>query len=456
MAHAPSHDSLYQDSIHIYALSASGQGIGKKHTDTLEEGKICFVRGAVPGDEVMIRTYKQTSSYDQGVIKDFVKKSPYRKASAKCAVFLRCGGCAWMDIPYTQQLLWKQDMVRQALAKHCAQMSWFKDLSFDITPSDKHYGYRSRWKLRCRFDDHGRLSYGFFAPASHDLVAIKTCPISSKSFHDLLALLNNFHHPDLKGIRCILDIQEFPLQACSSPNMLSLAITVCAITPKGADISCFTRKLKEHVLELNFALKKGQEGIKENKPWLWDQAYNTNFYGTGGGFLQSNRDSNRKLRDYLYRKALCLSPRSVLDIYCGMGNLSLALYGHVKSISGVEASADALRALEASKQALGSDALTSMEYRRGQACKDMKRRLKQQERYDLVILNPPRSGAKEVLSELTQIALGDIYYVSCYPLTLSSDIFELTSYGFSVMECRLFDFYPHTPHVEIFVHLSRH
>ena len=431
----------------IHCLSASGYGLAKS-----EEGKVYFVRGAVPGDQLSCRVQKSTSSYSRGVKERLVKASALRSQTPPCSVFGRCGGCLWMDVPYSEQLKWKKQMLLEALAKHFPRQ-FLQKIPLSCHPSSSSWSYRSRLQLRVHFGVGGRrLEVGFFAPGTHSLVPLKTCHIVTSVVGEFIEHLQNFpQNPRASSFKVLLYIQQMHEDTLSpgSPK-LPLAVKVGAVEPGQASLESFVGWMREKAWWVGMR--------KEKSPLaLWHRSQGLEYWGEVGGFFQSHKSANDELRQNILKRACELGVGKVYDLYSGSGNFSLPLIASGMIVVGVEESKESVRGAEFSRSKLCNHAAKNSGYVRARAEVDVKRRVKKEEKYDLLLLNPPRRGASQILPYLSSLGAEHLFYVSCYPLSLASDLATLLQTGTfeHINSLEIFDFYPHSPHFETWVHLSK-
>jgi 23S rRNA (uracil1939-C5)-methyltransferase len=164
-----------------------------------------------------------------------------------------------------------------------------------------------------------------------------------------------------------------------------------------------------------------------------------------GGFSQVNYRQNLALIETVCEWAALTGREKVLDIYCGNGNFSLPLAGNVAEVVGVE---DYEPSIAIARQNAAANGLKNISF----ICKDaatfIERAVSAGEKFDVVLLDPPRSGAAEVVRNIPALGPRAILYVSCDPSTLARDIGILKKSGYDVVKCRPIDMFPQTYHIE--------
>lgn len=359
-------------------------------------GQVCFVAHGLPGDVVRVRVIKETKGVLWGAIEEIVEASPDR-TTACCEKFGACGGCSWLHFAYPAQAQWKRRIVRDSLER-IAKIEC--DVAFEENPGLR-LGYRTRAEFHA---DQGLL--GFYAPASHTVVDIKSCPLCHEHLNQALERLR------------------------ATPTKDAIEVNV---NPEGPEV-LIAAKRPHRSLRETFKLVNALDDA---------QPHRFEFDGipvVNGAFSQSSLLLNRLLVTVVSRMAAGAS--SVLDLYCGNGNLSLRLPGAPRTLG-----LDQNRPAVAAAQAVGRG-----EYREGNEA-DFCRALK--DKWDVVLLDPPRTGAKNVADAVAGSACNRIIYVSCDPATLARDLKTITASGWGLRETVAVDLFPNTAHVETVCRLER-
>jgi 23S rRNA (uracil1939-C5)-methyltransferase len=185
---------------------------------------------------------------------------------------------------------------------------------------------------------------------------------------------------------------------------------------------------------------------------LFDQQLNRRFHTSAGIFQQINIDHNHTVRSMVSDVVQACRPQRILDLFCGSGNLSLALAGDERTIDGIEFSKRAIEVAQHNVQILG---LKNINYYSGDTEKFLWRAAKQGIRYDMIIADPPREGMFKSLIPLQKIKPKHIIYISCDPTTLSRDLNALCKANYRITRFVALDFFPNTFHIESFVVLER-
>lgn len=373
--------------VEITSVAHGGDGIGRI------EGQVCFVNGGLPGDTVRVHIVRKSKNALWGDIREVTVPSPDR-LSVKAH-----GGAAWLHFAYPAQANWKQRIVQellQRIGRITPEIEWREDPSLRL-------GYRTR----AEFHGDGE-HFGFFAPGTHDVEDLESCPLSHARLNEVLSRLRPLN---LKG-----------------------SVTV-SVNPEGAETQIWTafasRKLKHAFPEAQCSRDDGPR-----TRFLFDGVPVVN-----GTFAQSSLLLNR----LLVRTAneLIGATSSLLDLYCGNGNLSLGLAAKSK-VTGFDHNRFAVEAAHelgtADYRSGGEGAMTKIIRKGG---------------FETIMLDPPRTGAKALMPVLAQCDARAIIYVSCDPATLARDVKTLSEAGWRIDQMIAMDLFPNTPHIEAVCRLSR-
>lgn len=379
--------------VQITGMAHGGYGVGRI------EGQVCFVEYALPGDVVAVDVVRRSKGVLWAVIAEIVESSPHRIAPP-CPVFGRCGGCQWLSFEYPAQAEWKCQIVRdcfQRIGKLSVDPEWADD-------PELYLGYRTRAEFH-----EADGATGFFERGSHNVVDISACPLC---------------HEKLNA--AIEKIRE------ARPGQ-SVEVT---INPEGEDMLVWTRRPCPALQDLFAQYDHG-----------WEESARHGFMFDGipvvnGAFSQSSLLLNRVLLDVVH--ALTGQPSSLLDLYCGNGNLSLGLAHAGTDVLGIDRDAAAVTSAEAvgpgTYQIGKEDAFIHAMDRR---------------EWDVILLDPPRSGAKRIVARLAETHANAIVYVSCDAATLARDAAVLAKAGWHIVRTVVVDMFPNTWHVETVCRFER-
>jgi len=398
----------------------------------LESGQGAFVAGALPGERIRVELAEDHQAYLQATRWHLLEASADR-VQPVCAVQGSCGGCDLMTLDYPAQVRAKVGILRDALTR-TGRFEALPEVAF--VAADEPLAYRSRIRLHV---EKGRL--GFFAAGSHELVEIPGCPVAHPELEQALRTLRsiaNQHRGDLASF------SELELRVAPAGPRLALRLVPAArrfddTTPLVAALS--------RVFRVSIAEQTGAPEHDQRFPLPGGVELRV----SGAAFTQVNWAMNQRLVQALLDGAEQREVTTFCDLYCGAGNFSLPLLARGMSGVGIEGSK---LAIAAAKRASAEQGLTRARFIAGDV-KEKLSKLPRADSFDLVVLDPPRSGAREVLPELIRRAPRHIAYCACDPVTLARDLRTLCDSGYQLSWVGGFDMFPQTHHFETLAWLSR-
>lgn len=427
--------------LYIESLTYGGNGLGR------DSGMVVFIPFSVPGDRIVWRPEEQHRSFVKGRLLDLISGSKWR-IPPRCRHFGSCGGCQWQHIAYEAQCRFKAGIFSSILVR--------KGLA---TPGDVHpvmlseavWHYRSRVRLRCMVVHGGRLGMGFYKTASHELIDLEECPVMARGMFQCLRRLKE--GLSVSGVASILDGVEFHVGG--NGGMMAILDLRRSCLDKEIDTVKRLGQAANCAVSIRFKARKGNRILPITGKQDLDMVTGLSSvpvlrYGPGS-FSQINHFQNVFLIETVLRAVRQTGARHVLDLYCGMGNLTLPVATLADRVTGVENSPLSIR------YARDNASLNGIENARFIRA-DIERAshgLMETGHYELVILDPPRRGAKRVAGRIAEKGPDSVIYVSCDPMTLARDLAILRDGGFSVLWSQPMDFFPHTYHIESVTLLRR-
>jgi len=425
----------------IETLSSDGSGIARV------DGYTLFVPQAVPGDTVEILVLKTNKNYGYAKVTDIITPSELRTAPP-CEHFAKCGGCQLMTVNYDAQLEFKKNIVSDALLRLG---------KIDLPPDIIGMECPSRYRNKMVFPFAPDGSWGFYRQRSHDVIPLNDCLLGDSLNTQIMNTISShikkhnisvYDEVTHKGImrRAFLRTTQNEVMAVISANADSipksdeLIKSLTAISPKISSII------------LNINKKRTNLVLGDKNVTLWGKdVLSTTLCGLSyeispHSFFQVNPTQTEKL----YGKAIVLADISekdtVLDIYCGIGTISLTAAKTAKSVIGVEIVPEAI---ENAKENAKRNGIQNAEFYCSAAEDIVPELIKDNISPDIVILDPPRKGSDEkTLSAIVSAKPKRIVYVSCNPATLARDAQFLTQNGYTAKSVTAVDMFPHTVHVE--------
>jgi 23S rRNA (uracil1939-C5)-methyltransferase len=390
------------------------------------EGKVVFVPRAAPGDVVRARVLSTHAAYARAALVHRCVPGPAYRAPP-CPWIGTCGGCPWQHVTYPVQLDAKARNVREALARIGGAVP-ARELPILAAPDE--WGYRHRVRLHAEPD--GRV--GFRQLHSHALVEIDACLVADGRLSAVFAPIRRL----LPTLACSPESVE--LATDEEGRVVAFLLARHDLGPR--DPTAIERCCGE-APELAGVLVRGRgwERAFGDPTLTLTPAPGLTLRQRVGTFSQVNPAANRLLVSAVL--AMAAPARRILDLFCGAGNLSLPLARQGANVLGVDRDRVAVAcAIENAARA----GLSRARFVIAPAARILRRRGMTD--VDLVVLDPPRSGARDVVTALARGGVRRVLYVSCDPATLARDVRVLIGAGYTVDRVQSIDLFPQTEHVE--------
>ena len=441
-------------------------------------GKAVFLPFVLAGEKIEAAITEAKPGFARAHAASIVQPSPHR-IPPSCPYFGRCGGCHYQHATYEHQLEIKKAILRENL-RRIARLEFESEIQMHPSPP---WNYRNRSRLQVR--THPEFAAGYYKFASHELLPVEECPISSPLINRGIAKLLQAGRAG-KAVEGVREVEFF---ANASDTKLLLEF-LCAPEARRSNVRAWAEELCVSIPEIVGvkAFRERQKGVPEPLVTVGasELAYETKaatYRVSAGAFFQTNRFLIDKLVD------IVTSGRSgdlALDLYAGVGLFSTALASDIRHIVSVEMSPISFRDLTynlpvngkpvqaTAEQYLanklhvgkahvvaGGPALSEAEGSPAQSLSDARRAVSgggafPTHKPGLIVVDPPRIGLSEpVTRALAEIAAPRLTYVSCDPATLARDLVPLLAAGYRVEEIHLVDLFPQTYHLESIVHLVR-
>ena len=417
----------------VLSLTHDGQGVANV------AGRRTLIAGALPGEIVIFRYLRRHRQGDEGVAIEIVESSPDR-VEPRCPYTERCGGCRLQHLAHDAQL-----RHHQAYLASCLDPGPHRWLAPLTRPP---WGYRRKARLGVKYvTKRDVLLVGFRERASPYVTEIDHCPVLHPSIGERILVL--------RQVLSQLSIRDkIPQVEIAAGDVQTRLVIRNMAEPNGEDIDHLRGFARDHGLTV--ALQPG--GLDTIAPLepadppplryeLPDYRVAITFRPTD--FTQVNGDINRAM---VNQALALLEPQTggaVLDLYCGLGNFTLPLARRGGVVTGIEGEAGLVARARDNAQANGLTAeFISQDLSRGLPA-DLPGT------FPLALLDPPRSGALEVLTGLVAKGVQRLVYVSCNPATLGRDVAALKHHGYQLCAAGIVDMFPHTGHVESMALLER-
>ncbi|QEP44748.1 23S rRNA (uracil(1939)-C(5))-methyltransferase RlmD [Ectothiorhodospiraceae bacterium BW-2] len=418
----------------IDSLSHDGRGVATV------EGKKIFVEDALPQEQVTFRYVESRRSYDVGRAEAILTASPQR-VEPRCSAFGRCGGCVLQHLKPAAQIDFKQ----QQLLSNLTRIG--KVAAVEVAPPllGPQWGYRHKARLGVRYvKARERVMIGFRERRSSFIADIDHCPVLHPSVAEQL--------PALAELIGSLDSFDRIAQLEVAVDESQTALVVRHLDPLSErDL----QRLTDYAISHSLALYLQPKGPDSMTP-LWPQTvvlkyqlpqFGVSYQFEPSDFTQVNPAINRLMVTQALDWLELQPQQRVLDLFCGLGNFTLALATQVAEVVGVEGSE---LLVERARENSALNRLDNVTFYAADLGGDnLAQQPWWQQRFDKVLLDPSRSGADRVLPHLAAMGVTTLLYVSCNPATLARDAGELVNrFGYRLQRVGVLDMFPHTAHVE--------
>ena len=444
-------NQIYETKIVDY--TTEGQGIAKI------EGCAVFVPNAIVGETVRVRIEVAKKTWAAGKIVEILEKSPHRVNRA-CPVAKLCGGCDFHHMDYEEETRLKADRVRQALNRIGGEN--IEKMPILAAPTCRGYRNKAQYPVSAK---KGRAYAGFFKAGTHQVVENSRClilPEETDRVKDAVMDYVNQYRVTVydetahKGLLRHIYVRR---GAVSGQILVCLAINGRNIPRPEALIQRLQKIPGFTTLVLSVNTKKGNtvlgdEFISLYGPgWIEDTLCGLSFRLSPRSFYQVNHHQAQRLYETAIAQAQITKEDTVLDLYCGVGTITLAMAGAAGKVIGVEVVPQAVE--DARDNAL-RNGIENAEFicgDAGQAALELEAR---GIRADVVVVDPPRKGLNaDTIEALHRFAPRRIVYVSCDPATLARDVKLLKERGYALQNAIAADLFPRCAHVETVVTLQK-
>jgi 23S rRNA (uracil1939-C5)-methyltransferase len=410
-------------------------------------GKTVFIAGALPGERVTFRRRSFHKSHDEAELVEILEASPDRVAP-RCAHFGVCGGCALQHLDPAAQIAAKQKELAQNLARigNVTPDEWLPPL---LGPT---WGYRRRARLSSRFvAKKDRSLVGFREKQGKYVADVQRCEVLAEPVGALVGALGEL----FTGLTRRASIPQVEVALSDGERVLVIRV----LDPlDAADLERLRAFESAHSLRI-LLQPGGLDSIQPLTPGPIDLHYRLDAFDLKldfgpTDFVQVNAAINQSMVGRAIELLEIHPADRVLDLYCGLGNFTLPLAQHAARVVGVEGDAGLIERARANARANG---ITNADFHVADLSVAPESSIPWlRGGFDQVLLDPPRVGAREVLSAVAHIAPRRVVYISCHTGSLARDLGLLThELGFRLRAAGVLDMFPHTTHVESVAVLDR-
>jgi 23S rRNA (uracil1939-C5)-methyltransferase len=434
--------------LNIEKLIYGGDGLARLPADARGRGKAVFIPFVLAGEKVEAAVTEEKPGFARAHAATIVEPSAHR-IQPPCPHFGRCGGCNYQHTSYEHQLEIKQEILRENL-RRIAKLE--PQCEIQVHPSPP-WNYRNRSRLQVRAQPE--FAAGYYKFASHELLPVEECPISS-------ALINR----GITGLwqagragKVVEGVREVEFFANADDTNLLVEV-LCAPEARRAAVRAWAEELCASMPEIVgvAAFREPQKGVQEplvtvGASELTYQTKTAAYRVSAGAFFQTNRFLIDELVNIVTADR---SGELALDLFAGVGLFSTALARDIRHIVSVEMSHLSSSDLKYNLPVNGTGIQSTTHEFLSKARVATGTSPVPLSRPDLVVVDPPRSGLGDPVARgVAELNSPRITYVSCDPATLARDLVPLQAAGYRVEQLHLVDLFPQTYHLETVVHLVR-
>lgn len=478
----------------IEDMSVNGEGIGKN------DGMAFFVKDAIVGDKILARVTKLKKTYGYARVEEVLQASKHR-IEPRCELHKRCGGCQIQVMDYKAQLVFKEKMVHNNLLR----LGGFTEEKIaavlePIVGMEDPFRYRNKAQFPIGKDKNGKITAGFYAARSHNIIPVSDCQLGVVQNKEVLDAVISYMeenqiepYDEIKGtgvVRHVLIRYGFTskeIMVCVIINNKSLPVSEKLIE-KLAVIEGMTS------ISYNVNMKNTNVILGDVTKCIWGKAYikdyihlrqcgkdnlglekredefaltdtSIAYHISPQSFYQVNPGQTEKLYSLALQYANLTGKESVWDLYCGIGTISLFLAGKAGKVYGVEIVPQAIEDAKSNAKlnniqnteffvGKAEEVLPEFYEKNSQSSEDKPAKVNSGEgemvHPDVIVVDPPRKGCDEkCLETMIKMKPERIVYVSCDSATLARDLKYLCENGYELKRVRAVDQFGHTTHVEI-------
>jgi 23S rRNA (uracil1939-C5)-methyltransferase len=404
-------------------------------------GKTVFVHGAIKGDKVSFVRRKKKRGYDEADLVEILRPGPDR-VTPRCEAFGMCGGCSLQHLSSSRQLDLKQTVLLESLKRigSVEPTRVLEPLSGEV------WGYRRKARLAVKYVHRKeRVLVGFRERNKPFVTDMQRCETLHPAIGD--------HLPGLVELIEGMSIRErIPqIEAAAGDDAVAMIFRVLD-PPTPADLDRFS-DFESRTGVLVYLQSKGPDTIArlpgspahENLIYRVP-AYDAKIEFTATDFIQVHGAINRSMIDQAIDLLQPDSQSRVLDLFCGLGNFSIPLATRAREVVGIELATDMVRRARENAAAAGID---NIHFDIADLSDPAGPQESSWQGFDQVLLDPPRTGALEMMPVLEAIGAARVLYISCHPGTLARDAGHLVrDLGYDLEAAGVVDMFPHTSHVE--------
>lgn len=418
----------------VHGLSHDGRGVGRR-----DDGKTVFVEGALAGESVRAQLIKSSARFDEARTLEVLVAAPERVAP-RCPHFGGCAGCVLQHLDPAAQIAAKQAHLFETLERIGG-----------VTPeralaplAAEPWGYRRRGRLSVKYvAKKGRVLVGFREPNGRYVADLSVCLTAAPAVGERIVDLARL----IEGLEARAEIPQIEFAVGDTQTALVFRHLVPLVESDRQRLAAFARAHGVAVM----LQPGGVDSVHALEPATVELdyrlgAFDLRFAFEPLDFIQVNAAINAAMIEQAIALLEISSSDRLLDLFCGLGNLTLPLARRASAVTGVEGDA---RLVARARQNAAANGLRHVEFAAADLFTDQRHAQWAAPRWDALVLDPPRAGAEAVLKYLPARGTDRVLYVSCHPGSLARDAGTLVrEHGFRLAAAGAMDMFPHTGHVE--------
>ena len=444
-------NQIYETVITDY--TTEGQGVA--HI----EGCAVFVPNAVAGERVKVRVTLVRKTWAAGKITEILEKSPHRVNRA-CPVAKLCGGCTFWHMDYEEECRLKAERVKNCLNRIGGEN--LEEVPILAAPTCE--GYRNKAQYPVAWEK-GRAYAGFFKEGTHEVVQMDRCRILPQETDWVKAIVMDYVNKNKVSVydeathRGLLRHIYVRRGAVSGQILVCLVVNGDGLPKLPALIEALKAVPGFTTLVLSVNTRKGNAVLGDKFVTLYGPGYiedtlcGLNFRLSARSFYQVNHAQAQRLYETAIAMAGITKNDLVLDLYCGVGTITLAMASAAGKVMGVEV---VPQAIEDARDNARRNGIENAEF----FCADAGAAALELEqkgiRPDIITVDPPRKGLNsDAIEAIDRMNPKRLVYISCDPATLARDTALLKERGFRLEKAIAADLFPRCIHVETVCLLSK-
>jgi 23S rRNA (uracil1939-C5)-methyltransferase len=424
-------------SVVIDRLDHNGTGVGKY------QNKPVFIENALPQEKVTVKIIEAKGKFFKGSVVEIVQPSVQR-IKPSCKHFKTCGGCDLQHLSFEQHLSFKQQKVVDLFSRNkiTAQLPWQNSIN------SEPFNYRRKARIGVQYNKNGDPIVGFRQKGSNNLAQLKECPVLVEPIKNIFTTLKTF----IKSLSLAKSIGH--IEVISTQHVSIVVRQLVPLNTQDSDLWNGIAEQQEWQVYIDDGTNIKPLNATTDLYYSIDSVLlNTNdkainIYFEPKDFIQVNHNVNSKMIAQAIEWLSLKADDQVLDLFCGLGNFSLPIAKQVNRVVGIEGLDTMVNKATYNAKA---NLINNTQFYQADLNSSWANAPWVNSVYTKVLLDPARAGAYEAVSELVQLNIPHIVYVSCDPATLARDSQLLLNKGYVIEKIAIMDMFAQTKHIETMV-----